>query len=307
MTLNQTLKSSTGFTLIEVIVAGALLAGVSLAAVKIFSEQKMAQRRVELDRILDNHISSLKSILNVKANCDATLQTGSVVNCTPVPGPAFVEPCSKAKNNFAVMNSAKSDFPSTLTSLKMRKSNTQVEDVIAVGSYISASQTHRLTGIQVVAPLNSSNVMGTGIARLNLTYNIPQMNSNVVRSIFLPVKVTGSKGSSDTYECMDDKMGVDKTLQKEGCEAIALLGDYDYDLQDCKSRDVKYDSSATPIFRCLEGETMVGMDNQGRAICQEADARLIPSQAVGPETTGCFGKQARIVKNASNQLVIECF
>jgi type II secretory pathway pseudopilin PulG len=123
MTLNQTLKSSTGFTLIEVIVAGALLAGVSLAAVKIFSEQKMAQRRVELDRILDNHISSLKSILNVKANCDATLQTGNVVNCSPGYGPEFVGPCSKAKNNFGVMNSAKSDFPTTITSLRMRKNN----------------------------------------------------------------------------------------------------------------------------------------------------------------------------------------
>ncbi|GEM_PF-4231936 len=259
-----------GFTLMETLVGGGLLAGASLAAVKIFSEQRAAQKRIELDRILDAHLGTIRSSLSVKTSCDLTIGGGSAVSA----------------------------FPSTLTMLKITASAATDNKLIAVNEYINPQQTHMLNSISLANPGTSN------LVKMTLSYTTRMFNNTVVRSIYIPVKFSLPGGSS-TYECLDDKMGVDKTLQKEGCEAISTLGDYNYELQDCTLSNTKLDSSGT--FNCPAGEIVTGLAPSGVPVCQVMDTRLFPADGSGTPTTGCAGKQARIGINSNNQLVIECF
>ena len=286
---------SDGFSLMEMMVGGAILIGASLAAVKMFSDQKISQRKIELDRILDAHISMLKMTLAAKTNCNATMQTGSIVNCTLVHGPAFVAPCSKAINNMATINSLISDFPTTLNAIKSTSG-----DVVTVGSRINDQNTHVLNSIAVVNPGQ------TGLVRLNLDYRAVQFGTTIRRSLFVPIKFS----ADGTYECMDDKMGVEKTLQKEGCEALGVYGDYAADAQDCANRNIKaLDSAGVGQFSCPAGNDVVGVRSTGEVICATVNSHFIPnSNTVSPTpATGCNGKQVRLRVMPDNKVGVECF
>ncbi|MFY7993732.1 MAG: PulJ/GspJ family protein [Bacteriovoracaceae bacterium] len=269
-------KHCSGFSLMELMVAGALLAGVSLAAVKIFSDQRSTQKRIELDRVLDAHVSTIKSTLAIKANCNITMGIPFGTSAAPL-----------------------TSFPSSLSSIKMIIGANTESNLISIGDSINDQNTHRLTAITLdPAPTT------TGLLKIEMTYESRMFGSSVKRNVFIPVKVTGNQGTGNSYECMDDKMGVDKTLQKEGCEALVNLGDFEPDLQNCALRDLEFDSSGN--YLCSNGETFVGLRNDGTADCQITDNRLNPNDAVGPAASSCAGKQVKLSVNASNQVVIEC-
>lgn len=274
-----------GFSLVEVMIGGALLVGGSLAAIKIFSDQRSSQKRIELDRVLDAHVSTLKSSLAIKTNCNLTM--GIPVGASSAP---------------------KSSFPSSLTAIKMIVGTNTESDLIAVSGYINDQRTHQLSAIRVVSPTSI-----TSVVRLELDFVVRMFGNTVTRNIFVPIKFTGNQGGADTYECLDDKMGVDKTLQKEGCEAIGTLGEFEADLQNCSNKNVRFDSTGDfadpanlPPYRCAPGQTITGMRPDGTVTCDFTDARLNPQDAVGPMTSGCSGAQARLTVNANNQLVIQC-
>lgn len=277
--------SMAGFSLVEVMIGGALLVGGSLAAIKIFSDQRSSQKRIELDRVLDSHMSTLKTNLAIKTNCNVTM--GIPVGSTSAP---------------------KSSFPTTLPAIRIIIGTNTVSNLISTGDYINDQRTHQLSAIRVVSPTTI-----TGVVRLEMDFLVRMFGNTVTRNVFVPIKFTGAQGGSDTYECMDDKMGVDKTLQKEGCEAIGTLGEYEADLQNCSNKNVKFDSTGDfadpanpPPYRCGPGQTITGMRPNGTVVCEIADARLNPMDAVGPGASGCNGAQARLTVNANNQLVVEC-
>jgi type II secretory pathway pseudopilin PulG len=67
--------NSGGFTLPEVLIGGAILAGVALGSATLFQNQKKAQRSVEYDQKLAIYHSQLSRTMGTASNCNATLKS----------------------------------------------------------------------------------------------------------------------------------------------------------------------------------------------------------------------------------------
>ncbi len=267
--IDTTFFKQSGFSLMEMMVGGAILIGASLAAIKMFSDQKSAQKRIAMDRVLDSHIGMLKMSLATRPSCNETLG----VSMTPL-----------------------SAFPSTISSIRGAGG-----PVISIGEKINNENTHTLSAIRSFPPSNGD----SGLARLELDYNIVAFNKITTRSIYVPIRVYTNAGIN-YFECSDDQLGVEKTLLQEGCEAIGVLGAYDSGSQDCTAPDLRFDSSGA-LLKCPAGQDLVGIRSTGEARCESVNSHFQPSSTtVAPATPNCNGKQVRLRVLPGNKVGVEC-
>lgn len=77
------MKGSAGFSLTEVLVGGAVLAGVGLAGAQLFRTQKKAQKNVEHEQELALFHGHLQKLMENNANCNATMKSVIPAN-TPI-------------------------------------------------------------------------------------------------------------------------------------------------------------------------------------------------------------------------------
>lgn len=212
--LMKFLKSQRGFSLTEIMVGGAVLAGVALAGAKLLKDQKFAQKSVEHDQKLALWHSNLVKTMNETANCNATMKVvlpsagalnantnvGTLYKCVPGAG----NKCED-DNNTTTDNSFDAYTPGAFAGTAM----------LAVNDYTDNTLVWQVVSMQFIDSRNT-----TGTSRLRITYAInPKIGKKrISKDIFMNLRFTGGSFK----ECINNKESSINNLQNDLCKSLNL-------------------------------------------------------------------------------------
>ena len=272
--------SQGGFSLTEVMIGGAILAGVGLGAAQMFKDQKKAQSLINSEKNLANfHANLVKHISNAK-NCNATF---------------------RHLNNFP-----SSSFPSTIPSI-FSCENCNVENVkytaansIGTTPYISENSwienvqgaTNLSTRTWRIAPGGLGIVPftgGTGRSILRVTYELnPDINGGnakrVTKDVNLNLRFT--KDATPVFrECMSSESGNVTNLQNDICLSMTQVSSSGriMNWNDNLGRCEVVGDYNNPLKRCPDNHMAVGgIQADGTVQCKSLTDGVPPSNLVNP-------------------------
>ena len=293
-----------GVSLPEVMIGGALLAGLGLVGAEMFKQQnnatKYAAVRSELDAFHNNVVKLVSDYRHCNANLfgafgattvtSASLPANSLVQCCPSAGCAVTgTQCTPGftfgGNTTAILTKNGSLGPGTLAS----------------GFTPTDIQLHDSTGALSVTSAGSNIIKK---AEIRITYTMKGQllgPPTIIKTIPIQLKFT-TTGAFST--CVDAELNTKNTLQQELCKGLDQnLVQYNPITDKCERK------ITTPTHSCPTGEVLLGLDSNGNKICRSADATFIQSQAINPaDATTCGGNPN--VKftwdSATNTIKVEC-
>lgn len=246
------LKGHRGFSLVEVMIGGAILAGLGLAGAYIFKSQRSAQKAIEAQRELQQFHQVLTKQLTNPVSCNRMFNlTGGAAST--LNNPTELSICN---SNCEVLG------PSTSFSQ------------IPKGAWTDGKQNWIISDWALPANANSNS---TGVARLEMTmtYTInPKLAGNGYPAVNKRV-VFGVRydSSGRPKECIDINQSSLNNLQNDMCNTnITTTGDansgavleWDENLQRCTSRV----RSGADVKTCLSaGGIVKGIDSKGVVNC----------------------------------------
>ncbi len=268
-------------SLTEVMVGGAVLAGVGLAATNLFKNQNLAQKMLEHESNLNAYHQSLAKILSNVSHCNATLyDSRNLTSLVPV---TSIKLCDTTGSSCVATNDA---------------SNTVVGVThLTVGQYIDGRNVWRVTNM-VLPPVSA-----TAPARLQVTYELTDriaIARKITKDILLHVRfdTTGTfRGCTN-----QDASSVDN-LQREMCSRMTGVDSlgvpynfFDENDQKCKPRSV------CPLL----GYQLVGIKSDGAMDCRKIiDPDFNPN--VDSTDSTCVTGQARLEYDPGTlQLRVKC-
>lgn len=293
--LHKILKSQLGFSLPEVMVGGAILAGVGLAGAYIFKEQKLAQKRVDHDQTLATFHNNLIKKLNSSNNCNATLSSfygGTITGSLN----AFYE-CTANCDNFE---------------LEANGFSTSRAEFLRVNDWIDNTEVWRVAGINFTSTFNAS-----GAVSIRVSYQMnPKIHSKTItKQILLNTRFTTSQ---NFLECASADESALTNLQNDLCRDIGKAGSvvsngvigtngslayWDEATQSCISKG----SSTNKLKECPAGFVVRGVRSDGVVHCQPVNDNFNPTDVQqGTKTNTCATGQKATLSYEGGQVVIKC-
>jgi hypothetical protein len=210
------LSSSTGFSLTEIMVGGAVLAGVALAGAQLLKNQKFSQRRVEHDQSLSLFHSNLLKSMNLTSNCNATMKailpsSTSALAATSVSTLYMCVPGSPAGNKCADDNaSADQSFDAYTPGAY------QGTTLLSNGQFIDNTRVWQVSGMQILDARTT-----TGTSRLRITYSMNNRvgKKTISKDIFLNLRFTAA---GHFKECINNQESNINNLQNDLCKSLNL-------------------------------------------------------------------------------------
>ena len=203
------LLSTSGFSLTEVMVGGAILAGVALSGAQLFKQQTSAQKRIDYDQKLQTYHNILSKILNRAENCNATMKlafpsSSSTITAKPI---TQLYTCSSncTDTNSTADNSYDAYSPNAYAGLAL----------IAPGQYIDNTFTWMVDSMEIVNSLS-----GTGTFRLRMNYkmNPKLLAKSVSKEIALNARFSGGVFK----ECVNGQESSINNLQNDLCKSLTM-------------------------------------------------------------------------------------
>lgn len=240
-----------GFSLPEIMIGGAILAGVALAGATIFRNQSKSQTRSKHDQALSQFHMQLSRTIQNSLNCNATLQ--GLYNAASV----------------GVSDS------NTITGFKICSSNCTLgtdasavvtSDYISEGEWIdkgpSSQQIWSLKSIDFITTATA-----TGNVTARVTYELsPKIDKRQsVKDIILSVRFSGGQFK----QCFSPLESSFNTLQSDVCRALIStsgnLATWNEDSQTC----VLNGSPSAPLRDCsAHGSSVLGIASDGTISCK---------------------------------------
>lgn len=213
------LKSQRGFSLTEIMVGGAVLAGVALAGAKLLKDQKFAQKSVEHDQKLALFHSNLIKTLSETAHCNATMrQVLPSAGALATPSVTTLYKCvPSASNKCADDNNTTTDnsFDAYTTGAYAGTA------LLSVNDYTDQTLVWQVASMQFLDARST-----TGTSRLRVTYAInPKIGKKrISKDIFLNLRFT----AGSFKECINNKESSINNLQNDLCKSLNLSeGEFD--------------------------------------------------------------------------------
>lgn len=288
----NSIKGNAGFSLPEVMIGGAILAGVALTAATLFKDQTKAQQRINFDQQLNQFHGTLTKMLDNVHNCNATYSSayGSTsIGPSNVPGAYVV--CA---NNCNLEADAQTVVPGTA--------------VAAAGSYIETANSKQVWMLQNVAHMNT--LTATGQLRIRFTYQLnPRLGNRTVTKDSI-VNMRFDK-TGKFVECFNDQESTVNNLQNDLCDAINSTGvdsngrltTWDENLQKC----VLTGSAAAPVKDCTAAGMMVeGISSGGVMHCRPISTGFDPAPLINGSTTTCAAGSNATLVFSGGQLSVQC-
>lgn len=286
-----------GFTLPEVLVGGAILAGVALAGATLFKNQSTAQSKVTAEQQLTLYHAALAKTLENTHHCNATFQY---------------------KYNTTSIGSATDD----LTVLRLCESNCNLDSdagtvtlaatpFIREGDFIDRAQAQRNWRLLSIVPMN--NLTSTGVLRVRFTYaNARSQNREVTKDVLLNLRFNPADGRFK--ECFNDQESSVNNLSNDLCDTINTTGVtsdgrvsyWDEAQQKCLLRGASGTSTGELKNCATQGLMVEGINSNGIARCRTVGQGFVPGASVNTASETCAsGERARLVWSA-NQLRVTC-
>lgn len=208
------LQNAKGFSLTEIMVGGAVLAGVALASAQLFKDQKISQKKIEYDQQLALYHSNLVKVLTQTGNCNATMRQlipqGSGLTAPLTVNTLFI--CVPSGTNKCLDDNSTAD----------RSFDAYTPGAYAGTALISTNQyTDNTLSWQVTRMQLLDSRTTTGTTRLRMTYRmntkIPGFKT-VNKDIFLNLRFFNNA----FRECVNNQESSVNNLQNDFCKTINL-------------------------------------------------------------------------------------
>lgn len=252
------LHNQTGFSLTEVMVGGAILAGIAITGTKIFRDQRYAQKNVENDQHLALFHQGLIKTLSNTATCNATFKAWYG---TPIPATALsIYKCDPLLSN---CDNRKLDANGIV------KATPPIWDITLPDRWISPQRIWKITNIEVASAVTS-----TGPLKLRVTYQLNPSLPNprqVIREILISVRFNNGGGFK---ECVNNQDTSLNNLQNDICKTMNMnmvtsaghIAQWNEDSQSCEM----IDTGKT----CPAGYVIEGIRSDGSVHCATATQNL---------------------------------
>lgn len=280
------IKAQSGFTLPELMVGGAILAGVALAGATLFKNQMDSQRRMNADQQLAMYHSNLTKTLENVHHCNATFQylygTAGTFNTG-----LEINEVRLCESNCNLDSDAGSVVASGTPFISMGQ-------VIGTGGPTTAQQLNHWY-INSITP--TSDITGTGSLRLRVSY-IDSTNKNSGREVKKDIIVNLRFNQAGRFmECFNNQESAVNNLSNDLCDTINSTGVssdgrlvyWDETEQKCKLN--------TNVKNCTaQGMMVSGITSNGTVICRSVSTGFDPSTSVNTTSDTCAaGEKARLV------------
>ena len=271
-----------GFSLTEIMIGMAILAGVALAGATLFKNQSRAQARIEQDQMLSQYHSALSKTLRNNWNCNVTFQ--AKYNQTSVGGAddiSIIKLCDKnISGNCEYTISSTTGIPKELVLTDILPTSVPF---IQEGSWIDGSDSvsKQIWTFTKIEYKNNTSLTTTGSLPLRMTYTLnPKLGT---RSLTRDTSVNLRFSSGKFKECFNDEESSIDNLQNDVCKSFSPLNSngvnsngvpdglvyWDDASQTCKLRgsittgaQVVKDCSTTP------GQIVNGIGSDGKVKCK---------------------------------------
>jgi type II secretory pathway pseudopilin PulG len=276
------IRTSAGFTLPEVMVGGAIMAGVALAGATLLKNQADSQKRLNADQSLMMFHSTLTKTLENPHHCNATFKFkyGEAITSELVI-PA-IELCGANCNLDADAG--------TVT-----KSATPF---FTAGDFIKNTQDNRqywkLSDIRTKNALNK-----TGVARLIFTYDdVRPPGRKVYKEALVNLRFSND---GKLMECFNDQESSVNNLSNDLCKSLGNdLVVWNEETQKCELKDAVEDCSE-------HGKMVVGISSTGEVTCRDVGQGFDPVGSFDDRQATCeAGSNAKTIILPNGKLGVIC-
>ena len=225
--------SQKGFTLPEVMIGGAIIAGVALAGASLFKDQSRAQARVQQDQTLNQFHASLAKTFENSLNCNATLNPyAGLASVGSTDLISDVRTCTTTSGNYT--RCVEGASPGEVTSAARLAVEGNYIDQEGDGSSYTCAGTCLLNSPATPSTVNTSRkqwtltsiapaaaVNKTGAFLLNVTYTLnPRIG---VRTITKQISLSLRFSNGVFQECFNDQKSSISNLQNDVCRSLSSL------------------------------------------------------------------------------------
>lgn len=215
-TFLKSLKGSKGFSLTEVVIGGAVLAGLGLAGAQLFKEQKKSQKSVEHDQKLSLFHGHLQKLMENNGHCNATMKSVIPANSSIAAGanvPALRTCTSGCQDLNATMN--------TTTVANRAWDAYTAGAYVAGGTLVAAGNFIDGTNVwQVTSMVMTDTQTTTGPNRIRVSYRIsPSIGTRTVtKDIFVNLRFFNNQFK----ECLNRQESTINNIQSDFCKSLNL-------------------------------------------------------------------------------------
>lgn len=286
----QLIRDELGFSLPEIMIGSAIMAGVALAGATIFRNQAKSQARIENDQMLNSYHSSLAKQLANDHNCNATMKAWNQYGRTIVGDTDFL-----AGVYYCSGGTCHTDFDA---------SNTDPTGcLIKEGLWIDqdcdptkvSSRIWQLDRIYPFPPLTG--ITKTGVLKLRFEYI---MNPNIeTRRVTKDINLNLRFNDDPTFgpvgfkKCFSEKESAINNLQKDLCKSMFntfsnIKSDGGLVIWDEESQSCKLNGSPiSPLKDCSTPGLMVaGIRSDGTLHCRSVSDGFNPVPVT--DTSACY-------------------
>jgi hypothetical protein len=278
-------KNPKGFSLTEVMIGGAILAGVGLTAATLFKQQNSAQSLINNDQALEQFHRSVAKVLENVHHCNATLgelfYTRTFNDGDQLPG---IKLCTSQ------------------CELESDAGDVVGGDYYQLGDWIDKQQSRQLwliKDIRLVKPTNE-----TGPQKIIFLYDQNPKKGN--RTVQKEVNVGLRFASDGTFrECVNNQESAVNNLQKDICKSLGgesgpgVIARWDEDTQSCLM--------ANDLPLCPSGQLVEGIKSDGSVVCKAVSTVLTSSNFVGSPGSNCpAGSKTSLVIDSAGKLRVSC-
>ncbi len=258
----------------EVMVGGAILAGVALGGARMFKDQKTGQKRVELDAALNAFHASAVKIMNDAKNCNATLNTSygaSVAGWVQPDGIYLCNGCTSTSIDYTANStisprSASAWIKKNTSSYPNVASDAWIENTSGQGN--KGTRTWFVEDITLIPP----STPGTGSGKLRMTYRLgptmPGGGKIVTKDININMRFTQDTVATNRQfqACMSGAESSLNNLQHDICSSMTQLSSGGSIM---RWNDVTQQCEAlTSVKTCPAGTIIEGVRADGTVHCK---------------------------------------
>lgn len=299
------MMTQAGFSLVEVMVGGGLLAGVGLAGAYMMKQQRTAQKKVDSEQQLLAYHQGLIKTLNNSQNCNATFKTwyGAAI-----PAPTDIS----AINKCGAVNGVAADCTATGNIKNDASAITAVTAVLTPGAtaWTDNTETWYVDKITIQAnPAGGANYNKTGAIPLRITYKMnPRLDANrtVLKDLYVNARF---KNTGAFMECTNGQESSLNNLQNELCKTMntnqissaGAVVKWNEDTQKCDL----VGSTASPLKSCPQGYVIEGVRSDGTVHCRSVSAGFTGASGTASPTNCATGTKT-VFDTATNSFTVQC-
>lgn len=296
-----------GFSLTEVMVGGAILAGVGLAGARMFKDQKVAQVRVEQDASLTAFHNQFVKFLQNANNCNATLRDyyGSAGGTWSPPSGIYR--CSGCTNATVNYDASGASIPNSSRELWMALPNptsgTWIEDIL--GESGKGTKSWKVMGWTLTTPA------ATGRATLRVTYKASEARGGrtLTKDVNLSLRFSQETNPPLFRECLSGLESSVNNLQNDICngmtdqfDSTGVIMRWNDATQECE----RIGSGSLKVKVCPAGTVVEGVRADGSVHCKSLVDGVVPARDLMIESPQNCGSGRTKLELVDGKLVTRC-